>query len=127
MSQTKLITKVKLPGGREIEVHELLAFMYGLPKSDMEILHIIQEKGSITADEIAGILKTTKPSVSKSLTNLVKRGLLEREKVRDAARRGRPTYVYKIAREKFAEKVNTDISKVMEEVTETIKTFSTRN
>ncbi|BCU66653.1 TrmB family transcriptional regulator [Sulfolobales archaeon HS-7] len=115
------IEKIKLPGGREVSINELLSFIYGVPKADIEILRIIEKKGKATTDEISEMLRTTKPSVSKSLNNLVKKGLIEREKLRDGTRRGRPVFIYKVSSNLLDEKIIADLNQVTSDIREKLK------
>jgi len=85
------------------------------------VLNVLQERGSLTTDEIAELLKTTKPSISKALNNLVKKGLITREKERDVSRKGRPTYIYKVDRKFLTEKILNDLKTLNQELENWVK------
>ena len=107
--------KITFPDGREVDIHEFIAFMYGLPKSDVEVLHLLLEnKEKMDADEIAEKLKVTKASVSKSLNNLLEKGLIERDKSEaEQKKKGRPSYVYWVDKEKLLMKLEKDLEKLV--------------
>ncbi|BAB65849.1 helix-turn-helix domain-containing protein [Sulfurisphaera tokodaii] len=106
--------KISLPDGREVDLHEFIAFMYGLSTSDVEVLHLLMEsKEKLDADEIAEKLKVTKASVSKSLNNLLDKGLIERDKAEEAEKKkGRPSYVYWVDKDKLIYKLEKDLEKL---------------
>ncbi|BFH73892.1 helix-turn-helix domain-containing protein [Sulfurisphaera javensis] len=103
--------KVTFPDGREVDLHEFIAFMYGLSRSDVDVLHLLLEsKEKLDADEIADKLKVTKASVSKSLNNLLDKGLIQRDKAEESEKRkGRPSYVYWVDKEKLYLKLEKDL------------------
>lgn len=106
--------KISFPDGREVDLHEFIAFMYGLSRSDVDILHLLLEsKDKLDADEIAEKLKVTKASVSKSLNNLLDKGLIERDKAEEnEKRKGRPSYVYWVDKDKLFAKLEKDLEKL---------------
>ncbi|BFI74702.1 helix-turn-helix domain-containing protein [Sulfurisphaera ohwakuensis] len=106
--------KIIFPDGREVDLHEFIAFMYGLSTSDVEVLHLLMEsKEKLDADEIAEKLKVTKASVSKSLNNLLDKGLIERDKAEGAEKKkGRPSYVYWVDKDKLIYKLEKDLEKL---------------
>ena len=112
--------KVTFPDGRTVEIHEFLAFMYGLSSSDVNVLHLLMVKGKkMTADEIAEELGVTKASVSKSLNNLLDKGLIIREKEEsEDKRKGRPSYLYWVDKEQLYNKLEKDLEKLATEVRE---------
>jgi len=106
--------KIKFPDGREVDIHEFIAFMYGLSKSDVELLHMLMMEGKMTTDDIASKLNVTKASISKSLNSLIDKGLVEREKVQsEDKRKGRPNFMYWVDREKLYSRLDTDLEKLL--------------
>jgi predicted transcriptional regulator len=106
--------KIKFPDGREVDIHEFIAFMYGLSKSDVELLHMLMVEGKMTTDDIASKLNVTKASISKSLNSLIDKGLVEREKVQsEDKRKGRPNFMYWVDREKLYSKLDIDLEKLL--------------
>ena len=106
--------KITFPDGREVDIHDFIAFMYGLSRSDVEVLHLLLEsKEKLDADEIAERLKVTKASVSKSLNSLLDKGLIERDKSEEEQKRkGRPSYVYWVDKDKLYNKLEKDLEKL---------------
>jgi predicted transcriptional regulator len=106
--------KIKFPDGREVDIHEFIAFMYGLSKSDVELLHMLMMEGKMTTDDIASKLNVTKASISKSLNSLIDKGLVEREKVQsEDKRKGRPNFMYWVDREKLYSRLDIDLEKLL--------------
>ncbi|MCY0850768.1 helix-turn-helix domain-containing protein [Sulfuracidifex metallicus] len=106
--------KIKFPDGREVDIHEFIAFMYGLSKSDVELLHMLMTEGKMTTDDIASRLNVTKASISKSLNSLIDKGLIEREKVQsEDKRKGRPNFKYWVDREKLYNRLDADLEKLL--------------
>ncbi len=106
--------KIKFPDGREVDIHDFIAFMYGLSKSDVELLHMLMTEGKMTTDDIAAKLNVTKASISKSLNSLIDKGLVEREKVQsEDKRKGRPNFMYWVDREKLYNRLDADLEKLL--------------
>ncbi len=106
--------KIKFPDGREVDIHEFIAFMYGLSKSDVELLHMLMREGKMTTDDIATRLNVTKASISKSLNSLIDKGLVEREKVQsEDKRKGRPNFMYWVDSERLYSRLNADLEKLL--------------
>ncbi|BBG23520.1 helix-turn-helix domain-containing protein [Sulfuracidifex tepidarius] len=106
--------KIKFPDGREVDIHEFIAFMYGLSKSDVELLHMLMTEGKMTTDDIASKLNVTKASISKSLNSLIDKGLVEREKVQsEDKRKGRPNFMYWVDRERLYNRLDVDLEKLL--------------
>lgn len=117
-----MIEKVRFPDGREVDIHEVLAFLYGLSKSDVEVLHVIMsKKGKVTTDELASTLKVTKASISKSINNLLYKGLIYREKAEEEKKKGRPGYAYWVDSEALYKKIAEDLQKLVNNVKEGLK------
>lgn len=114
----KTNNKIRFPDGREVDVQEVIAFLYGLSRSDVEILHVMMSKGAkMSTEDLAEELKVTKASISKSINNLLYKGLIGREKVTDSEKRkGRPAYLYWVDRESLYGKITEDMEKLTEEV-----------
>ena len=112
--------KVTFPDGRSVEIHEFLAFMYGLSSSDVSVLHLLMAKGKkMSADEISEELNVTKASVSKSLNNLLDKGLLIREKEEtEDKKKGRPGYLYWVDKNKLYEKLEKDLERLATNIRE---------
>lgn len=110
--------KIVFPDGRSVEIHEFLAFMYGLSSSDVSVLHLLMVKGKkMTADEISAELNVTKASINKSLNNLLDKGLIMREKAENEdKKKGRPGYLYWVDKNKLYEKLEKDLEKLAAEV-----------
>ncbi|AWR97414.1 MarR family transcriptional regulator [Acidianus sulfidivorans JP7] len=118
-----MIEKIKFPDGREVDIHEVLAFLYGLSKSDIEVLHVIMQKqGKITTDELASSLKVTKASISKSINNLIYKGLISRDKLEEDKKKGRPSYVYWVDNDALYKKISDDLQRLVNNVKDGIKT-----
>jgi predicted transcriptional regulator len=115
---SKMNSKVRFPDGREVDIQEVIAFLYGLSRSDVEVLHVMMCKGrKMSTEDLAEELKVTKASISKSINNLLYKGLIGREKVNDEEKRkGRPAYLYWVDRESLYEKVTDDMEKLTEAV-----------
>lgn len=118
-----MLEKIKFPDGREVDVNEVLAFLYGLSKSDIEVLKVIMnKKGKITTDELSSTLKVTKASISKSINNLMYKGLILRDKLDEDKKKGRPSYVYWADNEALYRKIADDLQKLVTNVKEGLKT-----
>jgi len=106
--------KITFPDGREVDIHDFIAFMYGLSRSDVDVLHLLLEnKDKMDADQIAEKLKVTKASVSKSLNSLLDKGLIERDKSEeDQKKKSRPSYIYWVDKNKLYAKLEKDLEKL---------------
>lgn len=114
--------RIKFPDGREVDIHEVLAFLYGLSKSDVEVLHVIMsKKGKISTEELAETLKVTKASISKSINNLLYKGLIMRDKIEEEKKKGRPGYVYWVDTEYLYKKIAEDLEALVNKVKENLK------
>ncbi|WP_338601992.1 helix-turn-helix domain-containing protein [Sulfolobus tengchongensis] len=115
--------KVRFPDGREVDIHDFIAFMYGLSKSDVEVLHVLLQNGKMTTDDLAEKLNVTKASISKALNNLLDKGLIQREKAQaeKEERKGRPNYIYWVEKEKLYRKLENDLEKLAGTVKETLQ------
>jgi predicted transcriptional regulator len=114
--------RIKFPDGREVDIHEVMAFLYGLSKSDVEVLHVIMsKKGKISTDELAETLKVTKASISKSINNLIYKGLIMRDKIEEDKKKGRPGYVYWVDNEYLYKKIAEDLEALVSRVKENLK------
>ncbi|AWR96016.1 helix-turn-helix domain-containing protein [Acidianus brierleyi] len=110
--------RIRFPDGREVDIHEVIAFLYGLSKSDVEVLHLLMTKGKkLDTDELAGSLHVTKASISKSINNLLYKGLINRDKVVDQTKqKGRPNYVYWVNNEELYGRLIQDLNKLVDTV-----------
>lgn len=88
--------RLKFPDGREVDIHEVLSFLYGLGGSEIQVLHLLLSGEKMTSEEIAGKLRVSKASINKAINNLVSKGLVEKEKIPEEKKRGRPTFAYYI-------------------------------
>ncbi|MCY0859274.1 MAG: MarR family transcriptional regulator [Sulfolobaceae archaeon] len=115
---------IKLNNPQNLDVHELIAFIYGLSRSDVEVLHaIMTSNGPITTEDIAKKLNVTKASVSKSLNNLIEKGLVMRNKtLAQEKRKGRPSYYYIVDRDYLTSKIIKDLEAFTATYKEAIKT-----
>ncbi|QGR19240.1 helix-turn-helix domain-containing protein [Stygiolobus azoricus] len=114
--------KVKFPDGREVDIHEVISFMYGLGMGEIEVLHILLSRGQkYSADELAEVLKVSKASVNKALNTLLSKGLIEREKVITNSKKGRPVYVYSANKELVSKKLSEDTYKLILNTRDTLK------
>lgn len=120
----KTINRIRFPDGREVDVQEVISFLYGLSRSDVEVLHTIMCKGGkISTEDLAETLNVTKASISKSINNLLYKGLINREKVADdEKRKGRPAYVYWVNKEELYERVVADVEKLYQTMKNDFKT-----
>ncbi|AWS00721.1 MarR family transcriptional regulator [Metallosphaera hakonensis] len=111
-----MTNKIRFPDGREVDIQDVIAFLYGLSRSDVEVLHTLTCKGSkMSTEELAEALKVTKASISKSINNLLYKGLINREKVtEDEKRKGRPAYMYWVNRDDLYDRVIADMEKLAE-------------
>lgn len=107
----KMTNKIRFPDGREVDIQDVIGFLYGLSRSDVEVLHVLTCKGEkMSTEDLAEALKVTKASISKSINNLLYKGLINREKVtEDEKRKGRPAYVYWVNKEELYERVIADM------------------
>ncbi|QKQ99545.1 MarR family transcriptional regulator [Metallosphaera tengchongensis] len=120
----KTVNKIRFPDGREVDVQDVIAFLYGLSRSDVEVLHLLMCKGEkMSTDDLANSLKVTKASISKSINNLLYKGLINREKVTDdEKRKGRPAYLYWVVKEELYERVTQDMEKLAQLMKSEFKT-----
>ncbi len=116
--------KIRFPDGREVDIHEVISFLYGLSRSDIEVLHILMTKGKkLDTDELAGALHVTKASISKSINNLLYKGLINRDKVIDQTKqKGRPNYVYWVNNEELYGRLIQDLNKLVDTVKKDLQT-----
>ncbi len=116
-------------GGRNIDVHEVLKFLYNLSESDVRVLHYLTDNygKKLTIDEISDALKVSKASISKSLKNLVDKGLVKREKKLDVNdRKGRPNYLYWVDVNELYENAIEDLKALEEKFKEDLKNHLTK-
>lgn len=105
-----MTTKVKFPDGREVDINEVISFLYGLGTGEVQVLHSLLSKGGkYTADQLAEELRVSKTSVNKALNNLFSKGLIEREKIIEEGKKGRPVYVYWVNKEIISKKMAHDL------------------
>ncbi|MGC9104961.1 MAG: helix-turn-helix domain-containing protein [Thermoprotei archaeon] len=102
-------------GGKELEPHSVLGFIYGLSESDVRVLHYLMEtRKKATIDELSSELKVSKASISKSLKSLYEKGLVKKDKVTEKEnKKGRPSYVYWVEVEELYAKVINDLEEVV--------------
>ncbi len=107
--------KIRFPDGREVELHELIAFLYGVSRSDVEVLHVLMAKDKkMYAEELANELHVTKASISKSINNLMYKGLINRDKVNEQGKqKGRPNYIYWVDKEQLYKKIVEDLERLV--------------
>ena len=111
-------------GGRTVDVHDVLRFLYNLSESDVRVLHYLSDNygKKMTIEEIGEALKISKASVSKSLKNLLEKGLVKREKEMDEEnRKGRPNYLYWVDIDELYEKAIDDLKELIEKFKEDLK------
>lgn len=113
--------RLRFPDGREVDVHDVLSFLYGLGASEIQVLHLLVNSEKLTSDEIAEKLNVSKASINKAINSLVGKGLVEREKIPVEKKRGRPTFVYYIRKDYMFKKVANDSMQLVFIVKETIK------
>jgi len=106
------------------KARQIIAFLYGLSSTDLEIVDLLFKRGPLKGDEIASLLGLSKVSLSKSFINLVNNGFVVRERVRGGL--GKPAYVYRVDKQALVAKLLNDV-KTLSQVLETwIKeTYST--
>lgn len=116
--------RIRFPDGREVDIHEVISFLYGLSKSDVEVLHLLMTKGKkLDTDELAGSLHVTKASISKSINNLLYKGLINRDKVVDQTKqKGRPNYVYWVNNDELYGRLIQDLNKLVDTVKKDLQT-----
>ncbi|EZQ01904.1 MULTISPECIES: MarR family transcriptional regulator [Acidianus] len=116
------VERIRFPDGREVDIHEVIAFLYGLSMSDMEVLDLLRAKGKkISTDELAEALGVTKASISRSVNNLAYKGLILRDKLDEDKKKGRPSYIYWVDKEKLYGKVIEDLQRLVEKVKDELK------
>ncbi len=111
--------KVSFPGGKEVTMGDLISFIYGLPKSDIDVLQVlISQKRRMSSDEIADVLKVSKASINKSLNNLYDKGLIlrEKEEAGEEKKKGRPSYIYWVDGERLYEKLERDLETLASQI-----------
>ena len=115
--------KLIFPDGREVNVEELLSFLYNLGESEIQVLQVLMSsKGKLTSEEIANRLKVSKASVNKAINSLISKGLVEKEKVTEIEKKkGRPTFAYYVRSDYINKKISEDAFSVMFNVKETLK------
>jgi len=118
--------KVRLPTGKEIGIHDILTFCYGLSETDIEVLRQVAEYGEegTTVDNLVKSLKLSRASISRSLTKLVDLGFVIRRKLPPSGA-GRPKYVYvAIAPKELAERIQKDIQQCTQSAMDLIEEFA---
>jgi len=102
-------------GGKELDPHNVLGFVYGLSESDVRVLHYLMEtRKKATIDELSSELKVSKASISKSLKSLHEKGLVKKDKLMEKEnKKGRPSYVYWVETEELYAKVIKDLEEVV--------------
>ncbi|BFI74818.1 helix-turn-helix domain-containing protein [Sulfurisphaera ohwakuensis] len=113
--------RLKFPDGREVDIHEVLSFLYGLGGSEIQVLHLLLTEGKMSSDEIAEKLKVSKASINKAINTLLDKGLVEREKITEEKRRGRPTFMYYVRKDYMYKKIENDTLSLIFNVRENIK------
>ncbi|BAB65758.1 helix-turn-helix domain-containing protein [Sulfurisphaera tokodaii] len=113
--------RLKFPDGREVDIHEVLSFLYGLGGSEIQVLHLLLTEGKMRSDEIAEKLKVSKASINKAINTLLDKGLVEREKITEEKRRGRPTFIYYVRKDYMYKKIENDTMNLIFNVKENIK------
>ncbi|QIW23615.1 MarR family transcriptional regulator [Sulfolobus sp. S-194] len=113
--------RLKFPDGREVDIHEVLSFLYGLGGSEIQVLHLLLTEGKMSSEEIAEKLKVSKASINKAINTLLDKGLVEREKVAEEKRRGRPTFMYYVRKDYMYKKIENDTMSLIFNVRENIK------
>jgi predicted transcriptional regulator len=117
-----MASKIKFPDGREVDIHEVISFMYGLGIGEVEVLHILLSRGQkYSADKLAEVLKVSKASVNKALNTLLSKGLIEREKIITDGKKGRPVYMYRANKELVSKKLSEDVFKLILNTRDTLK------
>ncbi len=118
----RMSEKIKFPDGREINIHEVLSFLYNLGDSEILVLHkLLTSNTKSTAEELAEEFKVSKASINKALNNLLSKGLIEREKVLTSGKKGRPIYVYSVNKEIAYKKICNDVEKVTQNIKDLLR------
>jgi len=84
-----------LPSGRELTLHDVLHFCYGLSETEVQILMVLIRSSPKLARDLEQELQLSKAVVSRSLNKLLSMGLVKRTKDTEKTH-GRPKYVYYI-------------------------------
>jgi predicted transcriptional regulator len=115
--------KINLPDGREVNIDEIIQFLYNLSKTDIDVLNVLAlTDKAITTDEIAEKLNVTKASVSKALNNLIYKGLVQRRKViSEEKKKGRPNYEYWVVRGELLQKIKADLQNILNQLEKSLK------
>lgn len=119
--------KVRLPTGKEIGVHDILTFCYGLSETDIEVLRQVAEYGEegTTVDNLVKSLKLSRASISRSLSKLVDLGFVVRRKLPPSGA-GRPKYIYvAITPKELADRIQRDIQQCTKSAMDLIEEFAT--
>ncbi|BCU71073.1 helix-turn-helix domain-containing protein [Stygiolobus caldivivus] len=123
-----MTSKVKFPDGREVDIHEVISFMYGLGMGEIEVLHKLLTRGQkYSADQLSEELKVSKASVNKALNTLLSKGLIEREKIIEDGKKGRPVYIYWANKELVTKKISQDFYKLIVNTRDTLKKTISEN
>jgi predicted transcriptional regulator len=84
-----------LPSGKELTLHDVLHFCYGLSETEVEILMTLIRSSPKLAYDLEQELQLSKAIVNRSLNKLLSMGLVKRTKDTEK-KRSRPKYVYYI-------------------------------
>lgn len=89
--------------------------MYGLNEKEVQLIfRLLYSDTKLNIEELAEEFKVSKALISKSLSELANKGLIEREKVSNEGRKGRPIYVYYVDREQLFKRISRDLEELVQ-------------
>ncbi len=115
------MSKVEFPDGRQVEIHKLIGFIYGLCESETNILHLLLTSGEkLSEEEIALRLNLSRTSINKPINALLAKDLMRREKQCEGKVR-KPKYVYYANKEEVYIKIIHDLEDIIKKYEEVYK------
>ncbi|AAY80569.1 helix-turn-helix domain-containing protein [Sulfolobus acidocaldarius] len=108
-------TVLQIPYQKKTQIEKLLEFMYGLNEKEVQLIfRLLYSDTKLNIEELAEEFKVSKALISKSLSELANKGLIEREKVSNEGRKGRPIYVYYVDREQLFKRISRDLEELVQ-------------
>ncbi|AHC51511.1 TrmB family transcriptional regulator [Sulfolobus acidocaldarius SUSAZ] len=108
-------TVLQIPYQKKTQIEKLLEFIYGLNEKEVQLIfRLLYSDTKLNIEELAEEFKVSKALISKSLSELANKGLIEREKVSNEGRKGRPIYVYYVDREQLFKRINRDLEELVQ-------------
>ncbi|WP_246253006.1 helix-turn-helix domain-containing protein [Acidianus brierleyi] len=115
------MSKVEFPDGRQVEIHKLIGFIYGLCESETNILHLLLTSGEkLSEEDIALRLNLARTSINKPINALLSKNLVKREKQCEGKVR-KPKYVYYTDKVEIYNKIIQDLEDIIKKYEEAYK------